>query len=462
MFKNSPREAAPRVTFFKWLKLWCGVSDWDTLLQLSAGSLVPAIALCLCLCLSLFPSVSGQRSRQQEPEGSVCFRPNDFRAGFGVTGTLQYCKGGTSKDWFTMSTPFKKELEKYRDVDEDDLLRKLSEEEIQQLEVELEELDPDNDLLPAGLRQKDQTKKAPTGPLNRDQLLEHLEKEAKECKDREDLVPYTGEKRGKPWTPKEKPVQSVIDSVTLEPELEEALVNATDAELCDIAAILGMHTLMSNQQYYEALATSTIVNKEGLNSVIQPTQYKPVPDELPNSTDVEETLKQVMANDPELEEINLNNIKNIPLATLKAYAEALKENTYVKKFSIVGTRSNDPVAISFAEMLKVNKTLKSLNVESNFITGNGILALVKALQYNNSLVDLKIDNQCQQLGNKVEMEIANMLENNQALLKFGYHFTQQGPRLRASNAVMSNNDLARINRADGSWPRFSALELEEI
>ncbi|XP_060702618.1 tropomodulin-1 isoform X3 [Hemiscyllium ocellatum] len=312
-----------------------------------------------------------------------------------------------------MSTPFKKELEKYRDIDEDDLLRKLSEEEIQQLEDELEELDPDNDLLPVGLRQKDQTKKAPTGPLNRDQLLEHLEKQAKECKDREDLVPYTGEKRGKPWIPKEKPVQTVIDSVTLEPELEEALVNATDAELCDIAAILGMHTLMSNQQYYEALASSTIVNKEGLNSVIQPTQYKPVPDELPNSTDVEETLKQVEANDPELEEINLNNIK------------------------------------AFAEMLQVNKTLKSLNVESNFITGNGILALVKALQYNNTLLELKIDNQCQQLGNKVEMEIANMLEQNPTLLKFGYHFTQQGPRLRASNAVMSNNDLVRQSRLQG-------------
>ncbi|GCB60468.1 hypothetical protein scyTo_0009181, partial [Scyliorhinus torazame] len=217
----------------------------------------------------------------------------------------------------------------------------------------------------------------------------------------------------KPWIPKDKPVQSALDSVTLEPELEEALVNATDAELCDIAAILGMHTLMSNQQYYEALASSTIVNKEGLNSVIQTTQYKPVPDELPNSTDVEETLKQVMENDPELEEVNLNNIK------------------------------------AFAEMLKVNKTVKSLNVESNFITGNGILALVKALQYNNSLVELKIDNQCQQLGNKVEMEIANMLEQNPTVLKFGYHFTQQGPRLRASNAVMSNNDLVRQSRLQG-------------
>eukprot|EP00062_Callorhinchus_milii_P013780 gi/632962244/ref/XP_007897200.1/ PREDICTED: tropomodulin-1 isoform X2 [Callorhinchus milii] len=361
-----------------------------------------------------------------------------------------------------MSTPFTKELEKYRDVDEDELLTKLSEEEIRQLEDELEELDPDNDLLPAGLRQKDQTKKEPTGPLNRDQLLDHLEKEAKEHKDREDLVPYTGEKRGKPWVAKQQPVQAVLESVTLEPELEEALANATDAELCDIAAILGMHTLMSNQQYYEALASSTIVNKEGLNSIIQPTQYKPVPDELPNSTDVEETLKQVMENDPELEEINLNNIKNIPVSTLKAYADALKDNTYVTKFSLVATRSNDPVAVSFAEMLKVNKTLKSLNMESNFITGNGIMALVKALQYNTSLMELKIDNQCQQLGNKVEMEIANMLEQNTTLLKFGYHFTQQGPRLRASNAMMNNNDLARISRADGSWPNYSALELQQI
>lgn len=38
------------------------------------------------------------------------------------------------------------------------------------------------------------------------------------------------------------------------------------------------------------------------------------------------------------------SLQNIPIPTLKAYAEALKENAYVKKFSIVGTRSNDPVA----------------------------------------------------------------------------------------------------------------------
>ncbi|XP_053151432.1 tropomodulin-1 isoform X4 [Hemicordylus capensis] len=259
---------------------------------------------------------------------------------------------------------------------------------------------------------------------------------------------------GKVWVPKPKAIDPVLESVTLEPELEEALANASDAELCDIAAILGMHTLMSNQQYYEALGSSTIVNTEGLDSIIKPTQYKPVPDE-PNSTDIEETLERVRNNDPDLEEVNLNNIKDIPIPTLKAYAEALKNNSYVKRFSIVGTRSNDPVAYALAEMLKVNGVLKSLNVESNFISGSGILALIEALQNNTTLMELKIDNQSQLLGNKVEMEIASMLEKNTSLLKFGYHFTQQGPRLRASNAMMTNNDLVRKRRlADLNGPIF--------
>ena len=48
---------------------------------------------------------------------------------------------------------------------------------------------------------------------------------------------------------------------------------------------------------------------------------------------------------------------------------------------------------ALAEMLKVNKALKTLNVESNFISGAGILRLVEALPFNTSLVELKIDNQ---------------------------------------------------------------------
>ncbi|XP_072917393.1 tropomodulin-4 [Hemitrygon akajei] len=340
--------------------------------------------------------------------------------------------------------------DKYLDIDEDQILRQLSENELEQLDYELTEMDPENALLPAGLRQRDQTKKTPTGPYDRDQLLDYLEKEALEVKEREDLIPFTGEKRGKPFVPKERELTQFEKdaAVILEPELEEALANASDAEMCDIAAILGMYKLMSNKQYYDALATGTIINKEGINSVVKPDsyEYKPVPDEPPNETDVEDTMKRIKNNDKDLVEVNLNNIQDIPIPTLKELADAVKHNSHVRSLSMVATRSNDPVAHALAEMLKVNTSLKSLNIESNFISGVGMVAIVRAMKENNSVTELKIDNQRHQLGDAAEMEIASMLEQNTNIIRFGYHFTQQGPRARAAIAITKNNDLLRQQR----------------
>ncbi|XP_063269023.1 tropomodulin-2 isoform X2 [Prinia subflava] len=348
-----------------------------------------------------------------------------------------------------MSLPFRKELEKYKNINEDEILSKLSEDELKQLEHVLDDLDPENALLPAGFRQKDQTTKAATGPFDRERLLSYLEKQALEHKDREDFVPFTGEKKGKIFIPKEKPVETrTEEKVTLDPELEEALASASDTELYDLAAVLGVHNMVNNPKFDEAGARG----KDGkgiVRNVVKGEKVKPIFEEPPNPTNVEASLQRIKANDPSLTEINLNNIKNIPIPTLKEFAKALETNTHVKTFSLAATRSNDPVAIAFADMLKVNKTLKSLNVESNFITGTGILALIDALKKNESLTEIKIDNQRQQLGTAVEMEIAKMLEENSRILKFGYQFTKQGPRTRVAAAITKNNDLVRKKRVEG-------------
>lgn len=42
-----------------------------------------------------------------------------------------------------MALSFKKDLEKYKEIDEDEILNKLSEEELKQLENALEEIDPE-------------------------------------------------------------------------------------------------------------------------------------------------------------------------------------------------------------------------------------------------------------------------------------------------------------------------------
>lgn len=48
-----------------------------------------------------------------------------------------------------MTLPFRKDLDKYKDLDEDEILGKLSEEELKQLETVLDDLDPE-----VGINQK--------------------------------------------------------------------------------------------------------------------------------------------------------------------------------------------------------------------------------------------------------------------------------------------------------------------
>ncbi|XP_010614777.1 tropomodulin-4 isoform X1 [Fukomys damarensis] len=372
---------------------------------------------------------------------------------------------------------YQKELEKYRDIDEDEILKTLSPEELEQLDCELQEMDPENMLLPAGLRQRDQTKKSPTGPLDREALLQYLEQQALEVKERDDLVPFTGEKKGKPYIQPKREIPAE-EQITLEPELEEALANATDAEMCDIAAILGMYTLMSNKQYYDAICSGEICNTEGISSVVQPDKYKPVPDEPPNPTNIEEMLQRVRSNDKDLEEVNLNNIQDIPIPVLSELCEAMKANTYVRSFSLVATKSGDPIAQpletpleelfpshsraspqssekppptltrvpttqAVANMLRENRSLQTLNIESNFISSTGLMAVLKAVRENATLTELRVDNQRQWPGDAVEMEMATVLEQCPSIVRFGYHFTQQGPRARAAQAMTRNNELRR-------------------
>uniref|UniRef100_A0A670K1C2 Tropomodulin 3 n=1 Tax=Podarcis muralis TaxID=64176 RepID=A0A670K1C2_PODMU len=190
------------------------------------------------------------------------------------------------------------------------------------------------------------------------------------------------------------------------------------------------------------IRTHQIPSRTVVPHVVKGEKIMPVFNEPPNPTNVEESLQRIKDNDSRLVEVNLNNIKNIPIPTLKEFAKALETNTYVKSFSLAATRSNDPVAVAFADMLRVNKTLKSLNIESNFITGVGVLALVEALKENETLTEIKIDNQAA-VGTPAETEIVKMLEENTKILKFGYHFTQQGPRARAADAITKNNDLGK-------------------
>eukprot|EP00069_Balaena_mysticetus_P015765 bmy_09423T0 len=145
----------------------------------------------------------------------------------------------------------------------------------------------------------------------------------------------------------------------------------------------------------------------------------------------DEPLERVKSNDPEVTELNVNNSDCITPEILVRFAEALEFNTAVKVFALANTRADDHVAFAIAIMLKANKTITSLNLDSNHITGKGILAIFRALLQNTSLTELRFHNQRHICGGKTEMEMATLLKENTTLLKLGYHFELAGPRMTA-------------------------------
>ncbi|XP_077993508.1 tropomodulin-2-like [Glandiceps talaboti] len=342
------------------------------------------------------------------------------------------------------------DLSKYRDIDEEEILAKLTAEELEELESEL---DPDNILLPARDRQKNQTSKDPTGPYDRQHLLQFLETKAKSESDVDDRVPYeAGKKRGKVWKPKDEPktVTENEEDVVLTEEWEGALNGATEDELVELAAVLGLHSMLNQVQYEASLKDKKVTDIDEeygkFRGIAKYAVPKLLPKEPPNDTDVDKTVQQAKDNDPELKELNLNNIKNIPIPKLKELGEALKTNTNLEKLSMASTRLNDSVALKIAEGLEENSTLKVLNMESNFISGTGIKAIMEIVAKNTSLLELRITNQRSVLGNKVEMEVAKALEKNKTLLKFGLSFEQAGARSRAHRALIRNHELSRKKR----------------
>ncbi len=73
----------------------------------------------------------------------------------------------------------------------------------------------------------------------------------------------------------------------------------------------------------------------------------------------------------------------------------------MRVFSLANTRADDPVALAIAKMLRENSSIISLNIESNYVTGKGVMALVQALPGNNTLTELRFHNQRHMCGGQV-------------------------------------------------------------
>ncbi|XP_025835112.1 tropomodulin-1 isoform X1 [Agrilus planipennis] len=349
----------------------------------------------------------------------------------------------------TMTTPAKlygKDLSQYDEIDVEELLSKLTPEEINIL---AKEVDPDDSFLPPSQRCSYDCEKDPTGPLNRKKLIEHINKQALETPDKPELQPYVaGMVRGKKWIPPEPPAKEkeADEQITIDlgDEYEQALNDAAPEEIIDLAAILGFHSMMNQDQYHASLLNKGQPVGIGWDGITKASKPKIFPMDPPNNTDPEETAQKIKQDDPKLTDLNWNNIKNISDEKFDKLFEGLANNSHLETLSLVNVGLTDRHAEKLADVLEKNRTLKVVNVETNFISPSGVVRLIKSLLKQKVVEEFRASNQRSQvLGNKIEMEITSLVEQNPTLLRLGLHLEYNDARHRIATHLQRNIDTIR-------------------
>lgn len=97
--------------------------------------------------------------------------------------------------------------------------------------------------------------------------------------------------------------------IDLGDEYNQALHDASQEEIIDLAAILGFHSMMNQDQYHASLLNKGQPVGLGWDGITKASQQKVFPNEGPNQTNIDDSIKRVKDDDQKLVELNLNNIK---------------------------------------------------------------------------------------------------------------------------------------------------------
>ncbi|XP_041084424.1 leiomodin-1-like [Polyodon spathula] len=399
------------------------------------------------------------------------------------------------------------------DPDIDNLLADLSPEEMKELEKELDVEDPDNKV-PVGLRQRNQTDKHPSKYYNRGAMLDYCERETKKLIERELSVEQGEEEpdsRESKDSKQEKPAECEPGKDNrkedrlrrMDRSREERSIRSSSKE-AEEKSRQGTEKPEKDSKTGKEERTATKEDKKDTDEEQKRVESKsrdesstktsksencPAEDVMDSPVSklkeeeeeekkeeeeeaapsiYDETLEKIQNNDPELTELNVNNCEVIKTDMLIRFSEALKTNTFVKVFALANTRADDHVAIAIGAMLRTNKTIKSVNLDSNHLTSKGISAVIRALQSNSTLTELRFHNQRHICGGKTEMEMAKILKENSTLLKLGYHFELAGPRMTMTNILSRNIDKQRQKRlleqklAQGEGEKKGSLEVPKV
>jgi len=328
------------------------------------------------------------------------------------------------------------------DVDLEELMASLTPTEIQALVDEMA-ADPDDVHIPASVRTAYRCEKDPTGDLNRDHLIGHINDIALNTPDKEDKVKFeAGIVRGKVYVPQyndeetERMQKASDEQVRLDPDEEAALEIATLDDIMALADILN-----TNPQDFV------------MEAYADPLQsFEPDP---PNESKPEEVLAKLIGNDSSLKDVSLNNLSGVTEQMMCDIFDALRNNDQLTKLSACNCDISDFAVATLCTALEQNNALKSLSVENNRIAPDAIADMFDSIASpNNGLLEIRVGSQQQESkGYRVEQRIAAAILKNPRIMKLGIKIEFKDIADKVSRHLISNMDKIRVKRLnDGVAP----------
>jgi hypothetical protein len=166
--------------------------------------------------------------------------------------------------------------------------------------------------------------------------------------------------------------------------------------------------------------------------------------------DMELFFDKVAQNDPNVTEIDLVNdrlFKGLSKASRLEAAASLAQNTHVIKVKLNRLDLDDEFAVALAASVATNDTLQVLNLDSNTLTGGGILALLASVRpKKEGLRELQLRHQAKAMASTDEEKVMDELEENESLVKLGLDIRNALVKSKIQQKLTRNNDLLRKKR----------------
>eukprot|EP00930_Biecheleria_cincta_P047085 TRINITY_DN32576_c0_g1_i1.p1 TRINITY_DN32576_c0_g1~~TRINITY_DN32576_c0_g1_i1.p1 ORF type:complete len:707 (-),score=116.28 TRINITY_DN32576_c0_g1_i1:406-2526(-) len=161
-------------------------------------------------------------------------------------------------------------------------------------------------------------------------------------------------------------------------------------------------------------------------------------------------------NDPTLVDFNFNNMHMPPGHLEKRIAPklmaAMEKNTHIEVLSLSNSNVQRSQGIELANSLRSNTTLRTLNLECNFLDSDSVRQIADGIKSNPrcGIEHLRFSHQKQMasfFGRPTEEAVGQMMQTNELIVKLGFECDDRHWRNLIDRALLRNNDAWRRRNA---------------